>query len=255
MTSIREGFHGGDLDPSLWLAEYLPHWTSPERSRARYEVTPQGVELRIEADQPSWLPEELEMRVSNLQTAAFSGEVGSAVGQHHHREGLSVVTAVEPFVGWVASAGWVEVTASASTDPDCMFAVWLVGLEADGPESSSEICVAEVYGKDIHGSISLVTSGIKAHGDPRVRTDMREDVPVGVDASKASTYRAQWADGQTVLTLNGFVLAEIDQAPTTPLQLMISLFEFPSSSQRTPGDYPKTAVVHSVQGEGLVPVT
>ena len=37
-----EDFAGQALDPSRWIAHYLPHWTTPERSAARYVYTPAG---------------------------------------------------------------------------------------------------------------------------------------------------------------------------------------------------------------------
>lgn len=40
-----------DPDPCRWVPHYLPHWTVPQRSRARYAITPDGIELRIESDQ------------------------------------------------------------------------------------------------------------------------------------------------------------------------------------------------------------
>ncbi|WP_433832001.1 hypothetical protein ACQP2E_15000 [Actinoplanes sp. CA-015351] len=34
---MRDDFHGPALDDKLWVDHYLPHWTTPERSRARYD--------------------------------------------------------------------------------------------------------------------------------------------------------------------------------------------------------------------------
>ncbi|MGP2407993.1 hypothetical protein ACTUM1_15745, partial [Listeria monocytogenes] len=73
-----------------WVLHYLPHWTTPERSVARWGFTPAGLALRIDQDQLDWRPEDAPLRVSNLQTATFSGPAGSAVGTHRHRpDGLA----------------------------------------------------------------------------------------------------------------------------------------------------------------------
>ena len=66
-----EDFAGAELDPGRWVDHYLPHWTTPERSAARYELDHGVLRLRIDADQPAWRPEDGEMRVSSLQTGAF----------------------------------------------------------------------------------------------------------------------------------------------------------------------------------------
>ena len=81
---LDEDFSGG-LDSDRWVAAYLPHWTTPERGRARWAIVPDGIALRIDADQPDWRPEDAPLRASNLQTGTFSGPVGSSKGTHRHR--------------------------------------------------------------------------------------------------------------------------------------------------------------------------
>src|SRR6478752_2777122 len=79
-----ESFTEPGLNPDRWIAHYLPHWTTPERSAARYELKPGVLRLRIDADQPAWRAEDGEMRVSNIQT-------GTHDGQHRHRPDMAVV--------------------------------------------------------------------------------------------------------------------------------------------------------------------
>ena len=85
---FEEDFTAPTLAADRWVAHYLPHWSTPERSAARYALDAGVLTLRIEADQPPWLPEE-ELRVSNIQTGSFSGPVGSDRGTHRHRPGLA----------------------------------------------------------------------------------------------------------------------------------------------------------------------
>ena len=89
---FADDFDGAELDASRWVPHYLPQWTTPDRSAARYELHPGFVRLRIDADQPAWRPEDGELRVSNLQTGSFSGPAGSDRGTHRHRPDLVVRT-------------------------------------------------------------------------------------------------------------------------------------------------------------------
>ena len=58
---FEEHFTGPDLDPDRWVGHYLPQWTTPERSAARYELDRGVLRLRIDADQPAWRLDDGEM--------------------------------------------------------------------------------------------------------------------------------------------------------------------------------------------------
>jgi hypothetical protein len=73
---FEEHFTAPALAADRWVAHYLPHWGTPERPAARYALDARVLTLRIDADQPPWLPEE-ELRVSNIQAGSLSGPVGS----------------------------------------------------------------------------------------------------------------------------------------------------------------------------------
>lgn len=244
---LDDDFGGATLSP-VWGDHYLPHWTTPHRSHANYDLDG-SLRLRIDADQPLWRVDDAPMRVSSLQTADWSGPVGSARGIHPHRPGLRVVTAAERRIGWAPSAGRIEVTVAASTDPGCMTAAWLVGTEhldpgeraGAGDASSGEICLFEIDAESI-GPVSRARSGVKAHRDPGLTTDMAE-VEVPLDASQPHTWSARWGAGETVISCEGHVVRRIPQAPDYPLALFIDLFEI------TPGGRaPKTARFLRVRG-------
>ena len=55
---LLASFSGAELDPRRWVAHYLPQWTTPDRSAARYELEPGVLRLRIDADQPEWRVED-----------------------------------------------------------------------------------------------------------------------------------------------------------------------------------------------------
>jgi hypothetical protein len=230
------------VSESRWVAHYLPQWTTPERSAARFRTIPRGIELRIEEDQPDWRPEDAPLRVSNLQSGVFSGPLGSPVGTHRHRpDGVTVRTAVETRLLFAPTAGRVEVEVSASRDLGCMTAAWLIGTEHRDPADAGEICVFEIDAEAI-GPQTRARVGIKAHGDPRLTTDMA-GVAVAVDASRRHTWTVIWGDGETIVGCEGVVVRVLPQAPDYPLFLMLDVFEVAPPA----GRYPKTALFHSVR--------
>ncbi len=242
-AAFDDDFRGG-LDPARWVAGYLPHWTTADRAAARYRITGQGIELRIEADQPDWRQEDAPLRVSNLQTGLFSGPVGSAAGTHLHRDDLRVRTETPLELLFAPSQGRVEITLSASRAPGCMVAAWLVGTEHRSPNESGEICIFEIDAETI-GATTLARTGIKAHHDPGLRTDMAE-TRIPLDASAPHTWTVAWGDGETVIGCEGRVLRRLAQAPDYPLFLMLDLFEI--GPRR--GSYPKAATIHRVRAWG-----
>ena len=88
--TLRDDFSGDGFDSRTWIADYLPHWTRPANSAARWTASGGRSRLCIDDDQPAWRPSESTMRVSSLQTGHHAGEVGGVVGQHAHRDGLTV---------------------------------------------------------------------------------------------------------------------------------------------------------------------
>jgi hypothetical protein len=245
--AFDEGFTDPALDSERWIAHYLPHWTTPERSAARYELRPGILRLRIDADQPAWRPADGELRVSNLQTGSFSGPVGSTVGQHRHRSDLTVTTAQPTRRLYTPSGGIVEAVLRASPDPTCMLAFWLVGFEKESAEQSGEICVAELFGNAIGPRRAGVRIGVKAHNDPRLREDMQE-VTLDLDATGWHTYTAEWTAERIRFFVDDRLVRTVHQCVDYALQVMVDLFEFPHGSDRDPAAYPKFGEVKAVRG-------
>lgn len=244
---FADEFTGGRLDAGRWIDHYLPHWTTPERSAARYALGGDGLRLLIEADQPAWRPEDGLWRVSSLQTGSFSGPQGSSIGQHHHRRDLQVRSPQPTRRFWTPSSGLVEARMRASADPTCMLAIWLVGLEESSPEDSGEVCIAELFGNAIGPERSQVRLGVKAHHDPRLRTEMI-DLMLDLDATEEHAYAAEWDDRRVRFYVDDVLVHTVEQGMGYPLQLMVDLFEFPADDQRDVADYPKSAQVRAVRG-------
>ncbi|MBP2436852.1 glycoside hydrolase family 16 protein [Microbacterium amylolyticum] len=241
------------LDPAIWLPEYLPQWTTPDRCAARYR-TGVGLELRIDADQPAWSPEwNGELRVSNLQTGVGSGPVGSERGQHRFRPDLIVRTPREPRTLWSAGLGVVEVTLEGVSDPSALIALWMIGLE-DVPERSAEVCIVEQFGRDlIDPSASRpsgrVGMGLHPFGDSEVQDDFATvDVD---DVLGAHTYSVERLAHATRFFVDGHLVRTVDQGITYPMQLMLNLYELPlPDGSRAPGPFPRFARVHRVRAWG-----
>lgn len=247
VVELDEDFAGPALDRQRWIPHYLPHWTTPERSAARYDLRPGLLRLRIDADQPAWRVEDGEMRVSSLQTGSFAGPVGSPIGQHRHRPDVTVRTAQTPRRLYTPSSGLVEAVMRASPDPTCMLAFWLVGFEASGADDSGEICVAELFGRAIGPDRSGVRIGVKAHHDPRLLEDV-EEVTLPIDATDWHTYGAEWTPERVRFFVDDQLVRTVRQTIDYPLQLMVDVFEFPDRPRRDPADYPKTGEVRAVRG-------
>ena len=242
-----ESFTGPGLNPSRWVAHYLPHWTTPDRSAARYELEPGLLRLRIDADQPAWRVEDGEMRVSNIQTGTFAGPLASRIGQHRHRPDLAVRTPQTTRRLYTPSLGLVDAVLRASPDPTCMLAFWLVGFEEQSPDSSGEICVAELFGHSVGATQSRIHIGVKAHNDPCLHDDV-EQVALDLDTAEWHTYSAEWTPDRIRFFVDDQLIRTAYQRIDYGLQLMVDLFEFPTGTDRDTASYPKIGEVKAVRG-------
>lgn len=244
---VDERFGSEALDPERWIAHYLPQWSTPDRSAARYRLGPDGLTLRIDHDQPAWSPEfDGELRVSNLQTGVRSGPAGSGSGQHPFRDGLVVRTPQPERALWLPHYGLIEVTLVPCLHPRALTALWLIGFEST-PEQSGELCVVELFGRDIlpDGS-GRVGVGVHPFGDPALVDDFAQ-VATAIDLRDEHRYTVEWMPGAARFSLDDDLIAEVDQSPAYPLQLMLNLYELPDSSPRDPDDYPLEARITSVR--------
>lgn len=244
---FEDRFEGPALDARKWLPYYLPQWSGRERAAARYEVGG-GLRLLIEEDQPPWCPEfDGDVRVSSLQTGVFSGPLGSGIGQHRFTP-RAVVREEQPALRlYTPRYARVEVRMRALDDPRCMCALWLIGYE-DVPERSAEICVCEIFGRDVEPGRAKVGMGVHPFGDPRIEDDFAAE-PLAIDVREPHVYGAEWTPGRVAFSVDGEPVRAVDQSPAYPMQLMLGLYEFPQG-ERHPADYPKACEVDWVRGYG-----
>jgi hypothetical protein len=226
-VGLDDAFTGPELDRSVWLPHYLPHWSSRVASAATYEVGEQGLRLRIPPEQGLWCADRhgVPMRVSCLQSGEFAGPVGSTVGQQPFADGLTVTEEQPTFRGHTPLYGTLAVTMRATITRRSMVAFWLSGFE-DRPERSGEICVAEIFGDQLHGDVTEVGMGVHRFRDPRLREEFATE-PLHIDPAVEHTYAVDWRPGSLSFAVDGETVRRHDQAPDYPVQLMLGVFDFP----------------------------
>ena len=250
---FEDTFSGDSLDLTRWLPYYLPHWSTRDRSAARYEIAEGCLRLLITEDQEPWCPDlDGQTRVSSLQTGLFAGPVGSPIGQHRFNPRAVVREAQHTIRLYTPQYGRLELRAKALDDPLTMSALWLIGYE-DEPARSAEICVCEIFGRDVHEDHALVGMGVHPFGDPSLADDFSA-VRVPIDARDFHVYAAEWRRDQLTFFVDGDQVAMSPQSPAYPMQLMLGIYELPpqcEAAARQPADYPKAFVVDYIRSYRL----
>ena len=225
VAEFTDGFDTGRLDPKRWVAGYLPQWSSQSRSAAAYGFDGGRLALEIRAGQEPWCPEwDGELRVSSLQTGVFAGPLGSPIGQH--RFGPRVVVREEQVERrlYTPCFGRVEIRAAACAVPGTMVALWMIGFE-DRPDDSGEICVVEIFSRDIAAGRAPVGMGIKPHHDPRLHADF-EQVAVTFDVTDIHEYAVDWTRDGIQWEIDGLPVRSSRQVLDYPMQLMLGIYAF-----------------------------
>ena len=119
--------------------------------------------------------------------------------------------------------------------------------DSDEPERSSEICVCEIFGREMGEDYALVGVGVHPFGDERIVDDFAK-VRVAIDARDFHVYAAEWTPGGVAFFVDDAVIKAVDQSPDYPMQLLLNIYEFPGEPS---GPYPKEFVVDYVRGYRL----
>jgi beta-glucanase (GH16 family) len=182
--------------------------------------------------------------VSSLQTGVFAGPVGSTVGQHRFHPDAVVREAQQNVRLCTPQYGLVEMRARALDDPLGMVAFWLIGYE-DEPDRSAEICVCEIFGRDVGPGEAVVGMGVHPFGDGSIVDDFSREV-VPIDARELHVYAAQWTPVRVSFFVDGEHVKTVHQSPSYPMQLMLGIYEFEPGAT----GYPKQFTVDYVRGYG-----
>ena len=246
---VEDRFDGSVLNEQLWIPYYLPQWTSGTASAARYALGDGTLRLLIEADQEPWSAEHTGyLRVSSLQTGVFAGPVGSTIGQHPSRRGLVVREEQHNRALYTPRYGLFELQARAIDNPANMVALWMIGYE-DMPTRSAEICICEIFGRDVGKQQCRVGIGLRPFGDPEI-TDEFSAETVDIDARDSHAYAAEWTPQDVAFYVDDRLIKVVRQSPSYPMQFMLDIFEFADGPELpSPLDeYPKTFIVESFRG-------
>jgi hypothetical protein len=245
MIEFEDTFEGTQLDRSKWLPYYLPHWSSRERTAARYVVRDGLLTLRIEPDQGPWCPEfDGDVRTSTLQTGLFAGPLGSGAGQLRFRPEVVVREEQRAVRLYTPQYGLIEIRCRATDDPKAMVALWMIGYE-DEPERSGEICVCEIFGRDVGPDSAKVGMGVHPFHDPKL-TDEWAAEALPIDARAFHVYAVDWTPDHVAFYVDGEHVKTVGQSPDYPMQLMLSVYDFPNGEP--PDPHAKEFVVDYVRG-------
>lgn len=252
--TFDEQFTSGGIDPRRWLPYYLPHWSTWDQAAARYEVRDEQLHLLIEADQAPWCPElDGPLRVSSLQTGLWAGGPGSQHGQHQFSPPATVRNGPHDISLYAPCFGRFEVQMRASADPRLMVAFWMLG-PGDAATRSAEICVSEIFGRDVDRSGAAIGVGVHPHQDPAVVDDF-ERIRLPIDVTEPHEYAVEWTPERLAFFVDGEQVKVVHQAIATPMHLFLGVYEFPPEpgSEADGGEYPKRFVVDWVRGYAYRP--
>ena len=135
-----------------------------------------------------------------------------------------------------------------------MVALWMIGV-GDEPGHTGEICVMEIFGRDVAPDRARVGMGVHPSGDAAIVDDF-EQVELELDAREFHSYSALWGSDRVAWYVDDRLVRTVNQSPAYPLQLMLDIYEFPPEGDgpdhRRPEDYPKVFDVDWVRGWHLV---
>jgi Glycosyl hydrolases family 16 len=248
---FHDDFDAPTLDTSKWLPFYLSHWSSRAASAARYSFDDSNLLLEVAENQQPWCPEfDGDIRCSVFQTGAFSGPVGSKIGQHRFSEACTVREAQPNVKLYTPQYGYFELRAKAvNTDTDHV-ALGLLGYE-DTPETSAGIDICEIMGSHVTSASSRIGYGVHPWSDPTLEKEFYEDV-LPVAATCYHLYALEWTPTHLDFYVDNVKVRTLEQSLHYPMQLMLSIYERPSTGKgvRTDGlavTYPKQFVVDYVR--------
>ena len=172
-----------------------------------------------------------------MQSGNRSGPVGSTDGQQAVYDGQVVREEQPDFAGHLQDGGHLEVRCRMTISPRSMAALWLCGFEKE-PDHCGEICVTEVFGKDVvPGESAEVGVGLKQIRDPHLAQDFAAP-RLPIDVAEFHTYAVDWDADEAVFSVDGEEVRRCPNPPTYPLQIMVAVFDFPEWStgrRRPPG--------------------
>lgn len=234
VLDFHDEFNQGQLDTNKWIPYYLPHWSSREKSAARYSFRDDCLLLRIDDDQEPWSPElDGDLKCSSLQTGLFAGEQGSKIGQHRFKDACRVRETQALQRLYTPLYGYFETRIKAHISENNLAALWMIGFE-EVPEESGEITMFELFGNQLKGHSTEVHYGVKPINDPKLKSEMYHDV-LAFDAGDFHIYAVEWTPTHIDFYVDNVKQQTINQSPHYPMQFMLNIYEFPTGTQVAEG--------------------
>src|SRR3954468_14341605 len=113
-----------------------------------------------------------------------------------------------------------------------MAALWMIGYE-DAPQRSAEICVFEIFGRDVGPAGARVGMGVHPFGDPGVTDDFAA-VPLPIDVGEFHVYAVEWMPERVVFLVDDEPVRTVGQSPSYPMQFMLDVYAFPGPDGAPP---------------------
>jgi hypothetical protein len=105
-----------------------------------------------------------------------------------------------------------------------MVSLWMIGYE-DRPERSAEICVFEIFGKDVGPSSAAIGMGVHPFDDPKIVDDF-ERVRLPIDVRDFHDYAVEWTADRVTFFVDGDRIRTVPQSPAYPMQFMLGIYAF-----------------------------
>ncbi|MFL6190595.1 MAG: glycoside hydrolase family 16 protein, partial [Actinomycetes bacterium] len=105
----------------------------------------------------------------------------------------------------------------------------MIGYE-DEPERSAEICICEIFGRNVTAGRAGVGMGLHPFGDPGIRDEFSVE-DLAIDARDLHTYAAEWTPEHVAFFVDHRLVKLVSQSPAYPMQFMLGVYEFPDGGE------------------------
>lgn len=125
---------------------------------------------------------------------------------------------------------------------------WMIGYE-DQPDRSAEICICEIFGRNVTAGRVGVGMGFHPFGDPGIRDEFSVE-DIAIDALEFHIYTAEWTPEYVAFFVDHRLIKTVEQSPGYPMQFMLGIYEFPGDgrSSQPPRPYLKRFIVDYFRG-------
>jgi hypothetical protein len=97
-------------------------------------------------------------------------------------------------------------------------------------ERSAEICICEIFGRNVTAGRAGVGMGLHPFGDPRIRDESSVE-DLAIDARDLHSYVAEWTPAHVAFFVDHRLVKLVSQSPACPMQFMLGVYEFPDGGR------------------------